>query len=480
MMRSRVTAPLVGVLLAASVAAAQVPEGWQKVSGIPETAPYSGVPDGLDPVAADRQNSYAWSMDVLGRHLYVGTNRNVFSLMIQASGRFDLVGPSKPLPIPTDQRARIYRMSLETGQWERVFVGDDTGYRMMKTYAARGQRPVLYVGGSGIGWCRMLALDGTNPPVEVYRTTVANQFLSIRAIAEHDGQLYWATEDAEGPAVFVSPDPLRQAPERVGLPAAWQVGGGAEVADLIGYNGSLYVFFLTKTSDPAQFGFWAARLKKTKGQWTWTPIVGDRSIVPAAKYNAGLGNPENGVAVPFRFHNHVYVGTMDAAAFRVLNNINQPLPGQPAKAWGRWGMEIWRFDQRDNWERVMPAMTPGTPGEEPMRGFGNPNNKYMWRFGVVDGRLHIGTFDVGTGFALLMSAPGLPIVLDPALGFGFDLYSTRDGVEWRAETENGFEDPWNYGARSFATDPATGDLYLGTANPFYGCQVWRRSASGRD
>ncbi len=31
--------------------------------------------------------------------------------------------------------------------------------------------------------------------------------------------------------------------------------------------------------------------------------------------------------------------------------------------------------------------------------------------------------------------------------------------------------------RAFATDPATGDLYLGTANPFYGCQVWRKRAA---
>lgn len=62
----------------------------------------------------------------------------------------------------------------------------------------------------------------------------------------------------------------------------------------------------------------------------------------------------------------------------------------------------------------MPSVAPGTPGEEPLRGFGNQNNKYMWRFGVVDGRLHVGTFDVGTGLAVLGSIPGTPIVPDPA------------------------------------------------------------------
>jgi hypothetical protein len=185
MLHARFLVPLVCVTLAASAAAAQVPEGWQKVSGVPETALYSGVADGLDPGAPDRQNSYAWSMEVLGDHLYVGTNRNVFGLMIQVTGRYDLVGPGKPVPLPTDQRSRIYRMALGSEQWERVFVGDDTGYRMMKTFEAEGRPPVLYVGGSGVGWCRLLALDGMNQPVEVFRTEVPGQFLSIRAIAEH-------------------------------------------------------------------------------------------------------------------------------------------------------------------------------------------------------------------------------------------------------------------------------------------------------
>jgi hypothetical protein len=368
-------------------------------------------------------------------------------------------------------------MALGTGQWEEVFKGDDTGYRMMRTFAPAGGPPVLYVGGSGIGWCRLPAIDGTNPPVEIFRTEVSRQFHSIRSIAEHDGKLWWATEDADGPAVFVSPDPMHRAPERIPLPEAWQQSGGAEIADLIGYTGSLYVFFLTKTRDEKEFGFWVAKVKKTRGRWQWTLIVGDKSVAPSARYDAGMGNPENGVAVPFRFRNYIYVGTMDAAAFRALNNINVPVGG---KVWGMYGMEIWRFNQRDEWERVMPSVMPGADGEEMLRGFKDRNNKYIWRFGSLDGRLYVGSFDVSTGFALLMSPelqPGQSIVLDPAKGYGFDLYSTKDGIRWRAESTDGFLDPWNYGVRSFPTDPATGDLYMGTANPFYGCQVWRKRTS---
>ena len=153
---------------------------------------------------------------------------------------------------------------------------------------------------------------------------------------------------------------------------------------------------------------------------------------------------------------------MDAAAFRLLNGITPP-EGGTSKVWSDYGREIWRFDQKDRWERVMPAPCLKGQAAAAARGFGNPNNKYMWRFGALDGRLYVGTFDVGTGLQVL-NPPGAPPapILNP---LGFDLYSTRDGVNWRLESENGFNDPWNYGARSFVSHPATGNLYLGTANP---------------
>ena len=106
-------------------ATSEVPSGWEKVSGLPETTTCSGFADGLAP-AGDRQNSYAWSMEVLGDHLYVGTNRNVFTLMVQqvpwGNSLVDWTNSgAKPVPMPTDMRARIYRMSLIDGSWEFVY-----------------------------------------------------------------------------------------------------------------------------------------------------------------------------------------------------------------------------------------------------------------------------------------------------------------------------------------------------------------------
>ena len=53
---------------------------------------------------------------------------------------------------------------------------------------------------------------------------------------------------------------------------------------------------------------------------------------------------------------------------------------------------------------------------------------------------------------------------------GFDLYVTEDGVNFETVTIDGFGDPYNHGLRVFATTDQ--GLCLGTANPFYGTQIW--------
>ena len=47
---------------------------------------------------------------------------------------------------------------------------------------------------------------------------------------------------------------------------------------------------------------------------------------------------------------------------------------------------------------------------------------------------------------------------------------TEDGINFETITTNGFGDPYNHGLRTFAAmDDA---LMIGTANPFYACQIW--------
>lgn len=53
---------------------------------------------------------------------------------------------------------------------------------------------------------------------------------------------------------------------------------------------------------------------------------------------------------------------------------------------------------------------------------------------------------------------------------GFDIYVSRNGINWEWVTCDGFGDQFNYGGKVMKSSNNT--MYVGTANPFYGCQVW--------
>ena len=54
---------------------------------------------------------------------------------------------------------------------------------------------------------------------------------------------------------------------------------------------------------------------------------------------------------------------------------------------------------------------------------------------------------------------------------GFDIFVTGDGEDWEKIVGNGSDDPYNYGARTFTI--CNDELYVGTANPYYGGQIWK-------
>ncbi len=59
---------------------------------------------------------------------------------------------------------------------------------------------------------------------------------------------------------------------------------------------------------------------------------------------------------------------------------------------------------------------------------------------------------------------------------GFDIVKTSDGVNWEIVTDDGFGDKYNYGGLRFAsTDKG---MYITTANPFYGGQLYLLNNDG--
>lgn len=61
---------------------------------------------------------------------------------------------------------------------------------------------------------------------------------------------------------------------------------------------------------------------------------------------------------------------------------------------------------------------------------------------------------------------------------GFDIFTLDSNLNVKTVTTNGFSDPYNHGCRTFAvTDD---NLIVGTANPFYGTQIWTLSDNKYD
>ena len=199
-------------------------------------------------------------------------------------------------------------------------------------------------------------------------------------------------------------------------------------------------------------------------------------------------------------------------------------------------VSLYRMDKNENMELVVGNSTKMFPNGSLSglkSGFGRNENQYIWRMEVYDGKLYVGTHDASSLMEcfgqfvngnLLKRTPsewkdqwnylkalmealttvdpngtGNPDTLAQTIKFsynfvfknitvrnmasaikllnylrtakrGFDLYVTEDGVNFETITIDGFGDPYNHGLRVFATTDQ--GLCLGTANPFYGTQIW--------
>ena len=199
-------------------------------------------------------------------------------------------------------------------------------------------------------------------------------------------------------------------------------------------------------------------------------------------------------------------------------------------------VNLYRMDKNENMELVVGNSTKMFPNSSLSglgSGFGHNENQYIWRMEVYDGKLYVGTHDASSLLEcfgqfvngnLLKRTPsewkdqwsylkalmkaletvdpngnGNPDALAQTIKFsynfvfknitvrnmasaikllnylrtakrGFDLYVTEDGVNFETVTIDGFGDPYNHGLRVFATTDQ--GLCLGTANPFYGTQIW--------
>ncbi|HEY63318.1 MAG TPA: hypothetical protein G4O02_01985 [Caldilineae bacterium] len=431
------------------------------------------------PGFGDRHNSWAWAMCWWKGHLYVGTNR-AFLCAERASiraalpwlSRFPFVRypPEDPdaecasdytdLPL----EAEIWRWSPDDGRWERVFrsprdvpipghpgkyVARDIGFRDMIAFSEPDGMEALYV--SGVNSRFIYSKYGRVPPPRLLRTTDGLHFEAVpqdpgtffgdldrstlRTLAVYKGRLFVVAGAVQGDGVLLESDQ-----PALGNDAFRQVSPeGMRVFEMVVYNGYLYLGL----RDP-QRGY---AVVKTDAEgtppYTFTPVVTDGAYLP---------RPSLSVISMYVFRDRLYVGT-----------------DRPA--------ELIRIHPDDSWDLVIgtPRQTP-TGWKEPISGldagFYNWLNGHLWRMVEYEGRLYIGTMNMSTH---LRTIPEAERVLAP--NYGFDLFESEDGVHFTPITFNGFGDMFNFGARTFAATPH--GLFLGTANSWYGLQIWRGVSAAR-
>ncbi|MCM8770097.1 MAG: hypothetical protein NC911_10640 [Candidatus Omnitrophica bacterium] len=360
-------------------------------------------------------------------------------------------------------------------------------------------------------------------PKEVLRlASLPGQSNTLRPIAQYNGKLYVGTSTNE---IYESALPPEQTPSPW-PPDTATVGWRVVATDIDflqagekykyfcwefqEYNGYLYVVLGSiEPDDHATHGFllFRGRLEPAakhanEAGWVWEEIVGDTGLYPP-----GMGISSHGVASLVVFNDYLYVGTFNdvlgplitSGPAGIITSINPP--------------RIYRFSRDHQVEMVIGDVNPDSPYlflrsrignygsgffnrsltqvffPQPWNTFNYSMNQYIWWMEVYQGKLYCSTFDIRVFLKYLTDEALVVFGIDDAgvreqilraivllsqannNPAGFDVYVTADGTNWQPVTRDGFGDQFNYGGRVLKA--ADNSMYIGTANPFYGCQVWR-------
>jgi hypothetical protein len=444
--------------------------------------------DASDPDNA-MQNNYAWSMTEMDGYLYVGTARNIpYSIFAN-----EVFGEIPPPPELTPQNpvmaGEIWRYPIDgSGSWERVYRTPENlinlGFRFMITYTTPAGETAIYAG--ALTLTPQLFMLKSTDGINWYPLQSNIVGFSTRYMAEHRGKLYMGALPLMGQAgiqLYSSYDPENDGWELVDVYGDPDKNPRGNVDLLLSYNNHLYV----GTARYTGFELWRT-LGPEPEKDRWKLVV-----------DQGAGDARNehpwSLAV---FKDHIYIGTAIEAAVLSINPDQQIVPPK--------GFDVIRVDRNDRWELivggnpVVPTQpvtgTRGLPLSGYPSGFGNISNAYCWQIQAQGDELFLGTFSWSVlippflpllpqilanlrenpSFSVMLSEEFLRKISDVLMKLGrgvlgFDLWKTRDGIRWIPVSLNGLGNPHNYGARMLFL-ASNGNLYLGTANPFDGLEVW--------
>jgi hypothetical protein len=193
--------------------------------------------------------------------------------------------------------------------------------------------------------------------------------------------------------------------------------------------------------------------------YRWTKIISDGA------YRGALNEAVLSMCV---FRGALYVGScIQNGGHDLTHHVGPAAP------------ELIRIYPDDSWDLIVGEARRTPQGWcYPLSGFGpgfdNAFNGYFWRLAEFQGWLYVGTLDSSVLLSYQRSIPQISgrgrllqaVGVNNLVRFngGFDIYRSKNGVDWVPVTTNGFGNPYNFGARTLVATPR--GLFVGTANPF--------------
>lgn len=474
-----------------------------------------------------REQSYSWSMIEYGDSIYIGTcynpiagiyYRNVISnltskgmdaekaakiasklIELMYDGAMYTEGISQTSPV-------IVKVNKESYDAEIVYKytasrNNMAGYRMAAEFNDK-----LYFVGSGYPTNNLVEIDPINNTSNVvFESTALDSAFStgIRGLYVYDNQLIMSmssdTSDIKGVRILTTSNPssgewteIANQDTFLDLPACYKRDGinGGGIWDIVSFNGYLYVSIVTSKTDPDTLvnnkqGFAMFRgSKEEDGTWSWKMIIGDKN--QGALYDFGLGVKESGFT---QLTNGELINMPKDEFIRKLNLVKELIELLISKdvnlVTEEKQIELYNANTNSIDELVGALdLLENNLDETAVNNTEarNTNESIIDMYYEIEA-LYEETKESLTDDIISEIEEILSIININNIKCyfaineycknatkGFDLLVSEDGVNFQVITRNGFNDKYNHGLRTFqATEEG---LFLGTANPFYGTQLW--------
>jgi len=417
--------------------------------------------EGLGHPGSTLAHSMAWFRD----SLYLGTSapssrsaedRARIWRWSPGTEEWDLVHDSPVLPLDEDGRARLAWLGRGGGGGIRrsqaaagvESFGREMGVRSMRVFQGPSDAaPCLYAGTLSIrGGLILRSEDGRNFEPVIDPGMGDDRIMSFRGLVAHEG-LFFASPAgtisatgidrnlAPSAIVHVSRDPAKGSFVPACAPSFGDPTNRGVFA-LVSANGRVHA----GTGNPARgFQLWST---DATGE---PPFVWRRDLTDGAwRYNHNMS-----VVDMCGFGGSLYVGTGVAGfGYDVDNDI------------GPCAAELIRVNPDGSWDLIFgePRFTPDglkVPLSGLGPGLGDPWNSAIWSMAVHEGVLYIGTHNWKSNDLAARGA-------GTALSGGYQIWGSADGETWTEVVADGFGNPGSTGMRRLFSTPV--GLFMGSSN----------------